>query len=83
MALTNSSFRIDPATGQLMVGPGLMIDFEDVGNNSDDMYVVAVTAYDSSGAPHGADTPAPATVTINVINEEEKPAFGDVDDSRF
>ena len=71
-----ANFRIDPATGQLMVGPGLMIDFEDTAN-IDDTYTVAVTAYDSSG---DATDPV-ATVTINVINEEEKPAFGDVDDN--
>ena len=62
----NSSFRIDPATGQLMVGPGLMIDFE-----TDPSYAVNVVAYDSSGAV----TATPATVTINVIDEDEKPAF--------
>ena len=39
----NSSFRIDPATGQLMVGPDLMIDFEDAGND-DTIYIVEVTA---------------------------------------
>ena len=68
-----ASFRIDPATGQLMVGPSLMIDFEDA-VNTDDSYTVQVTAYDSSGA---ATDPA-ATVTINVIDEEEKPEFGTV-----
>ena len=67
------SFRIDPATGQLMVGPDLMIDFEDTGN-ADNRYIVEVTAYDSSGDP----TDPEATVTINVVNEEEKPAFGTV-----
>ena len=68
-----ASFRIDPATGQLMVGPGLKIDFEDTGN-TDNRYIVEVRAYDSSGAA----TATPATVTINVVNEEEKPEFGDV-----
>ena len=71
-----ASFRIDPATGQLMVGPGLMIDFEDT-VNTDDSYTVEVTAYDSSGAP----TNPVATVTINVIDEEEKPTFGAVVDT--
>ena len=70
----NGSFRIDPATGQLMVGPDLMIDFEDA-VNIDDSYTVIVTAYDSSGA----DTDPVATVTINVIDEDEKPTFGDVE----
>ena len=67
-----TSFRIDPATGQLMVGPDLMIDFEDTANTD---YTVVVTAYDSSGA----DTDPAATVTINVVNEDEKPTFDDVD----
>ena len=71
-----TSFRIDPATGQLMVGPGVMIDFEDT-ENTDDSYTVQVTAYDSSGAATATVT----TVTINVINEEEKPAFGDVSET--
>ena len=69
----NDSFRIDPATGQLMVGPGLMIDFEDADNTS---YTVAVFAYDSSGA-----TAPAATVTINVIDEDEKPEFGETTDA--
>ena len=71
-----TSFRIDPATGQLMVGPGVMIDFEDT-ENTDDSYTVQVTAYDSSGLA----TDPVAMVTINVINEEEKPAFGDVSET--
>ena len=62
------SFRIDPATGQLMVGPDLMINFEDADNTS---YIVNVVAYDSSGDPSAPG----ATVTINVINVEEKPTF--------
>ena len=65
-----SLFRIDPATGQLMVGPDLMIDYEDA-VNLDDIYTVEVTAYDSSGAP----TAPVATVTINVVDEDEKPTF--------
>ena len=57
-----ANFRIDPATGQLMVGPGLMIDFEDAEAIVGTAYTVVVTAYDSSGAP----TNPVATVTINV-----------------
>ena len=71
-----ANFRIDSATGQLMVGPDLEIDFEDTAN-ADGSYTVQVTAYDSSGAP----TEPEATVTINVTNEEEKPTFGDVNSS--
>ena len=67
-----TSFRIDAASGQLMVGPSTMIDYEDT-NNLDDSYAVQVTAYDSVG------TPAPAAeVTINVFDVDEKPAFGAV-----
>ena len=65
----NDNFRIDPATGQLMVGPE-MIDFE-----ADPSYQVEVTAYDSSGLP----TNPVATVTINVIDEDDKPTFDAVD----
>ena len=64
------SFKIDPATGQLMVGNNTL-DYE-----TKDSYEVTVTATDSSGAP----TAPPATVTINVIDVDEKPVF-DADDS--
>ena len=60
------SFKIDAATGQLMVGDGVTINYE-----ADDEYMVTVTATDSSGAA----TTTPATVTINVINVDEKPTF--------
>ena len=63
-----ASFRIDAASGQLMVGPALMIDYE-----NDASYMVEVTAYDSSGAV----TATPAMVTINVVDEDEKPTFND------
>ena len=69
-----ASFRIDPATGQLMVGPVLMINYEDE-TNDDRSYTVAVTAYDSSGTPTGGATAPVATVTINVVDEDEKPTF--------
>ena len=65
----DANFRIDPATGQLMVGPALMINYE-----GDTSYTVEVTAYDSSGDA----TADEATVTINVVDEDEKPTFGDV-----
>ena len=67
-----ASFEIDKATGQLTVGDDTEIDYE-----VNDSYTVEVTATDSSGAP----TTTAATVTINVINVGEKPAFGDVDDA--
>ena len=66
------SFKIDPATGQLMVGNGVTIDYEDA-NNTDQSYTVTVTATDSSGA--ATTGTAVATVTINVIDVDEKPKF--------
>ena len=60
-------FTIDEATGQLMVGDGVELDYE-----SDTSYTVMVTATDSSGGT--PDTVA--TVTINVIDVDEKPMFG-------
>ena len=63
------SFRIDAASGQLMVGPTLMIDYEDEDGN--DSYAVVVTAYDSSGTA----TVVPIVVTINVFDVDEKPMF--------
>ena len=61
-----ASFEIDMATGQLMVGDGVEIDYEGA-----DSYEVTVTATDSAGDA----TDPPATVTINVINVDEKPTF--------
>ena len=64
-----SSFAINPATGQLMVGDDTDLDFE-----ADNSYTVEVTAHDSSGTP----TTAVAMVTINVFDVDEKPEFGAV-----
>ena len=72
----NASFRVNPATGQLMTGPGLMIDFEDA-TNTDNNYSIELTAYDSFGA---ATAPV-ATVVINIIDVDEAPAFDAVDTS--
>ena len=53
---TNSAdFRIDAASGQLMIGPTLMVDYDADNNIS---YNVVVTAYDPAGeatdpASHG------------------------------
>ena len=58
------SFKIDMATGQLMVDTDL--DYETTTS-----YEVMVTATDSSGT----GTVAAATVTINVIDVDEKPTF--------
>ena len=46
-----ASFRINAATGQLMVGPDTDLDFED-SENTDHQYTVMVTARDSSGDRH-------------------------------
>ena len=61
-----ASFKIDMATGQLMVGD-VKIDYEEK-----DSYTVTVTATDSFGTP----TDPAATVTISVIDVDEKPTFG-------
>ena len=65
------SFRIDAASGQLMVGPDTDLDFE-----TKNSYTVEVTAYDS----FGIDTDPDAMVTINVFNVDEKPEFDGGDD---
>ena len=71
----NLLFNIDPATGQLTVKASTEIDYEDA-TNTDRSYTVTVTATDSSGnTTDPATTHTPATVTINVINVDEKPTF--------
>ena len=65
------SFKIDMATGQLMVGDDVELNYEVTRP-----YVVMVTATDSLGnmtVPESTHTPA--TVTINVIDVDEKPTF--------
>ena len=61
-----TSFKIDMATGQLMVEDDTTLDYE-----TKDSYTVEVTATDSSGIATVTD----ATVTINVIDVDEKPTF--------
>ena len=60
-------FTIDAATGQLMVGDDVKLNHDMTPNS----YTVMVTATDSSGIGTGTA----ATVTINVINVDEKPTF--------
>ena len=55
-----ASFDIDPATGQIMVGAGTMLDYETKAS-----YMVTVTATDPDSASDMI------TVTITVTNEEE------------
>ena len=55
------SFAIDPATGQIMVGTGTMLDYEAIQNT----YMVTVTASDPSGATGSVD------VMVMVTNEDE------------
>ena len=69
-----ADFDINPATGQLMVGDDVVLNYEDA-QHADHEYVVQVTAYDSSG-----DTPAVTTVTITIYDVDEKPTFGAVMD---
>ena len=62
-------FKIDPATGQLMTV--VKLDYEAV-----DDYEVTVGATDSAGNNvDGTVQPINATVTINVIDVDEKPTF--------
>ena len=62
------SFSIDRGTGQIRVGRGTAIDYED-SNNIDKQYAVTVTATDSSGATD------PIDVTIKVTNVDESPTI--------
>ena len=66
----NDNYRIDPATGQITVGPRTALDFET--NPSE---TVSVTATDPTG---GATTPAQdVTITINDVNEDPVITAGD------
>ena len=60
------SYVIDPATGQISVGPRTTLDTEEgeAGNESD---TVEVTATDPAGTPTG--TAATVTITIKNVNE--------------
>ena len=62
MAITLTT-DIDPATGQITVGPRTVLDFE---TNPTD--TVNVTATDPAGGTDGA-TPEEVTITINDVNE--------------
>ena len=66
-----ASFKIDPGTGQLMVEDNVKLDYE-----ATTSYMVTVTATDSAGNNvDGTVQTVEATVTINVINVDEKPTF--------
>ena len=56
-----SSYRIDPATGQITVGPRTALDFETNPSNA-----VSVVATDPAG---DASAPQLVTITINDVNE--------------
>ena len=64
-----SSYRIDPATGQITVGPGIALDREASGGAT---HTVMVTATDPTGGtatePNGITTQE-VTITINDVNE--------------
>ena len=67
------TFSIDAATGQLMTDNDL--DYEDTTN-----YEVTVNAADSSGTGDGTDM---ITVTIMVLNVDEKPTVAGPDTAEF
>ena len=69
-----SSFDIDQATGQIMVGAGTMLDFE-----GDSSYTVMVTA---TGPGHGDSDADTIEVTINVTNLDEDPELTGMDSLR-
>ena len=60
----DGNYRIDPATGQITVGPRTMLNHED--NETDS---VTVTATDPAGAAGTGATPVTVTITINDVNE--------------
>ena len=72
MADTIQSFTIDRATGQIMVGPRIMLDTETAAS-----YDVEVRATDPSGDPDAVtantDNSHTVTVTINIANVNEAP----------
>ena len=59
----NDNYRINPATGQIMIGPRTALDFDT--NPSD---TVTVTATDPAGGFYSAPTQE-VTITINDVNE--------------
>ena len=59
----DSSYRIDPATGQITVGPRTVLDREAIGDTF--THTVDVTATD----PTGGTTEQMVTITINDVNE--------------
>ena len=63
-----SSYRIDPATGQITVGPRTVLDHE-----VDRTHMVQVTATD----PAGGATMEDVTITINDVNEDPVITDGD------
>ncbi len=64
----NLNYRIDPATGQITVGPRTVLDFE-----TNPTGTLNVTATD----PAGGTTPQPVTITINDVNEDPVITDGD------
>ena len=62
----NDDYRIDPATGQITVGPRTTLDFET--NPSDTVTVTATDPMGPTATPTGAATQI-VTITINDVNE--------------
>ena len=71
----NDNYRIDPATGQITVGPRTALDFET--SPSDTVSVTATDpAGDDSASPSGITTQS-VTITINNVNEDPGITVGD------
>ena len=68
-----ASFSIDRMTGQIRVGPGASIDYEDSSNN-DHAYAVMVTAADPA-YPQAPDSRDTIGVTITVTDVDEDPSI--------
>ena len=62
----NLNYRIDPATGQITVGPRTVLDFET--DPTDSLNVIATDPTGAAAAPTGATTQE-VTITINDVNE--------------
>ena len=67
----DSSYRIDPATGQIMVGPRTTLDREEIG--SPFTHTVQVVATDPAGGTANQDV----IITINDVNEAPVITAGD------
>ena len=65
-------FEIDPATGQITVGPRTVLDAEATGGES---YTVTVTVTEAGGRATPSTPPA-VTITVNDVNEAPMVTMG-------